>query len=112
MAILDEHKEYPLPAEKEIERASLEAATGVIRKVARQERKTRITKLIFPVLKVAAAILLLVAVAILFIPSKHSVSAPTFAQTLTKNGERKLVTLADGSTISLNNASGIKYPSL
>lgn len=57
---------------------------------------------------VAAAILLLVAGAIFIHPQRQKQEALLEAKT--RAGERKIITLSDGTTISLNNTSNIRFP--
>lgn len=76
---------------------------------SKETLKTRIVK-IPSWLKIAAAVILLLAVATYFIPNFSRNDRPAFKLVSTIAGERKLITLSDGSKITLNNSSSIKFP--
>ncbi|MCF0072902.1 FecR domain-containing protein [Dyadobacter sp. CY261] len=106
-----DEQHYKLPGEDDIERASLEAARKAIGQVAtmqRQERVGRIMALV-PAMKVAALVAVASSLAFYFF-LKSKPSAPQVFTVATKAGERRRVTLPDGSVAELNAASDITYP--
>lgn len=58
----------------------------------------------------AAALLFIVAAALLFIPSSKKQNKMQLSILSTGAGERKVITLSDGSVITLNNSSRLKFP--
>lgn len=58
----------------------------------------------------AAAILIIAAGTLFFIPRSKTDHATVFSESFTTTAQRKIVTLPDGSKIILNNSSKIKYP--
>jgi len=59
----------------------------------------------------AAALLIFTAAALFFTPGRQTLHKTlVYNETITQAGERKIITLSDGSTITLNNSSRIKFP--
>lgn len=58
----------------------------------------------------AAAVLIMIAGALLWAPKQKKLDQVVFTDTYTAKGERKIITLSDGSKIMLGNASHIKFP--
>lgn len=58
----------------------------------------------------AAATLLLVTVTWLMIPKKPTPQVRNYLSATTQPGERKVITLSDGSEVTLNNSSQLKFP--
>jgi transmembrane sensor len=102
---------YVLPHDDEIERASNEAALAAIKQVSGQNRNEKIRRLINPVLKIAA-VLLVVCLAGLFLYkiNQRAAKPVIFNEISATAGEKKQITLPDGSVIFLNSASSIRYP--
>ncbi|HMI02480.1 MAG TPA: FecR domain-containing protein [Pedobacter sp.] len=101
---------YPLPDEAQIERASKEAALAAIKLVNFQNRRSRIRKLMSPVLKVAAVVLVICSAGLLIYRYNSQHPEVSFREISALGGERKQITLPDGSVIILNSASRIRYP--
>lgn len=59
---------------------------------------------------IAATIIMIVSVAVFFIDDLGKNDHPVFKVVTTAAGERKLITLGDGSTIMLNNSSSVRFP--
>ena len=58
----------------------------------------------------AAAILFIIGATLLYLPINTKQNAVVLTSLLTGAGERKTVTLSDGSVVTLNNSSRIKFP--
>lgn len=58
----------------------------------------------------AAAVLIVIAGSLWFIPARKASNVVIFSESYTNTGERKIITLSDGSKITLNNSSHIKFP--
>ncbi|SDK15738.1 FecR family protein [Pedobacter sp. ok626] len=101
---------YRLPDEHEIDRASNEAAIAAIRKVSLQEKKGRIRRLLWPALKTAAILLMICSVGLLVYKRNNSKSVAIYHETSALAGEKKQIRLSDGSLISINSESSIRYP--
>lgn len=58
----------------------------------------------------AAAVLIIIAGSLWFMPMPKSNNKIGFSKSYTTTGQRKMITLADGSKITLSNSSRIKFP--
>jgi len=105
-----EENGYQLPDEHEIDRASNEAAIGAIHKVSLQEKKGRIKRVLLPAIKIAAVLLLICSTALLIYKGNNRKSIAIYHETSALAGEKKQITLSDGSVISINSESSIRYP--
>lgn len=105
-----EENGYPLPEEAEIDRASLSAANRVIASISQQQKKSRIRMLFVPMLKVAAVLLLVASGAVMTYRYQHRTQPVVYKEIATIAGEKKQITLPDGSVIWLNSVSSIRYP--
>lgn len=102
---------YPLPDDQEIDRASTEAVLKTLQQVSMQNKKS-IRRLILPVLRIAA-ILVLVCSAGLFIYKRSSRTPVVLYHEISAlAGEKKQITLSDGSVVFINSASSIRYPEI
>lgn len=60
----------------------------------------------------AAAVLIVIAGSLWLMPARELSNEVVFEEAVTTTGERKIVTLADGSKITLSNSSRIKFPTV
>lgn len=63
-----------------------------------------------PMAAAAAVLVMVVGTIWLTTPKKHA--KLLFGKTITRAGERKIITLSDGSVVTLNNDSQLKYPQI
>lgn len=66
-----EENGYPLPIEAEVRRASDEAVMHVMYRIAKQQKRARIKKLLIPVLKIAAILILISSAGLLIFSGMH-----------------------------------------
>jgi len=101
---------YPLPMEYDVERASNEAFLRAVRQVSLQERNGKIRRLLMPALKVAAVLAVVCSAALLLYKRNDGAPVVLYREVSALAGEKKRISLSDGSVVFVNSASSIRFP--
>lgn len=110
----DQLEDYGFPDEQELERASEEVTAQTLRQVAKLQQQKVLRRIIWQIGSAAAVILLLLH----FWPSQDKPKASftslahvaDIQETITSNGEKRKLILPDGSSVTLNASSTVRYP--
>ncbi|PWK77062.1 FecR family protein [Mucilaginibacter oryzae] len=101
-----------LPPADEISRAAEEATLAALTQIRMGERKRRIRQLWLPLMKLAAVLLLISSITIIIYRAAQPVPVSwQWQEVRVAPGAQKQLTMPDGSVISLNGGSSIRYPS-
>lgn len=101
---------HVMPGEAAMNHAAGQATAAALARIRSVERQNRVKKLL-PWLSAAAALFLILTVAgLLFLRSPSIENQVTWKSASARPGTRKKIHLPDGSVISLNSASSIRYP--
>lgn len=107
------NQEDDLPINKKTEQAILHAIKGNVLKSAAVKKHNYSRLFNSPMIRVAAILIVALAVTLIGVKyySKTNSSVVTYSEVITARGERKVLSLPDGSIVTLNAASKIRIPS-
>ncbi|MDR2285428.1 MAG: FecR domain-containing protein [Sphingobacterium sp.] len=110
----DELEDYGFPDQQELDRASEEATIKTLRQIAKLQQKRVLRRVLVQIGAAAAVILLMLN--LWLVQDKPKVSSTSLLgvadiqESITTGGEKKKLILPDGSSVTLNTASTIRYP--